>query len=312
MLPRLGVVIPCYNEEAVLHETRKRLDALLDLLVTNGYIAPDSVVYWVDDGSRDTTWQLIENFRQGSSRYSGIKLSRNVGHQRALLAGLMTAEGDVLVSLDADLQDDPSAIIQMIDAWREGNEIVFGVRDQRATDSTFKRVTAHGFYRLMAKMGVDLIYDHADYRLMSRRAIECLRAYGEVNMFLRGIIPQIGFRTTTVRYSRHERFAGESKYPFHRMCALAIDGITSFSVVPLRLISILGLTTCILSLAMVAWIIYGHLVLNATLPGWASTVVPTYFLGGVQLLSIGILGEYIAKIYLETKKRPRYFVEKVL
>ncbi|QDF98657.1 glycosyltransferase [Azoarcus sp. DD4] len=312
MPPRLGVVIPCYNEEAVLPETRRHLAALLDRLVADEHIAADSRVYFVDDGSRDATWRLIEQFSTEDKRFGGIKLSRNCGHQRALLAGLLTAEGDLLVSLDADLQDDPTAVIQMLAAWREGHEIVFGVRDQRDTDTAFKRLTAQGFYRVMSRMGVDLVYDHADYRLMTRRAVECLREYGEVNLFLRGIIPQIGFRTTTVRYVRHERFAGESKYPLRKMLALAIDGITSFSVVPLRLISMLGLATCGLSLAMVAWIFYGHLVLDSTVPGWASTVVPTYFLGGVQLLSIGILGEYIAKIYLETKQRPRYFVERVL
>lgn len=312
MPPRLGIVIPCYNEEAVLPETRRHLTALLDKLVADGHIATDSRVYFVDDGSRDATWRLIEQFGTEDSRFGGVKLSRNCGHQRALLAGLLTAEGDLLVSLDADLQDDPTAIIQMLAAWRDGHEIVFGVRDCRDTDTAFKRMTARAFYSLMTRMGVDLVYDHADYRLMTRRAVDCLREYGEVNLFLRGIVPQIGFRTTTVRYTRSERFAGESKYPLRKMLAFAIDGITSFSVVPLRLISMLGLAICGLSLLMVVWIIYGHLAHDSTVPGWASTVVPTYFLGGVQLLSIGILGEYIAKIYLETKQRPRYFVERVL
>lgn len=312
MPPRLGFVIPCFNEEEVLPETRRRLITLIDDLLSNEMISPDSKVYFVDDGSSDGTWSMIKKFNQEDPRFSGIKLSRNRGHQRALLAGLMTAEGDLLVSLDADLQDDPTAVSKMLSEWERGSEIVFGVRDRRDTDSPFKRLTARGFYRLMEMIGVDLVYDHADYRLMTRRAVECLRQFGEANLFLRGIIPQLGFRTTTVNYTRHERFAGESKYPLRKMLALAADAITSFSVVPLRLISALGLATCALSLIMVAWILYGHLILDTTVPGWASTVVPTYFLGGIQLLSIGILGEYIAKIYLETKRRPRYFIEEAL
>ncbi|MDO9598611.1 MAG: glycosyltransferase family 2 protein [Azoarcus sp.] len=312
MRPRISLVIPCYNEEAVLPETRRRLAVLLDQLAAEERIDPSSRVYFVDDGSRDRTWELIERSSAEDARFGGIKLSRNCGHQYALLSGLLTAEGDVLISLDADLQDDPDAIIAMLGAWRDGNEIVYGVRSQRDQDSAFKRLTAHGFYSLMRRMGVDLVFDHADYRLMSRRAIEFLREYPEINLFLRGIVPLIGLRTTTVHYARHERFAGESKYPLRKMLAFALNGITSFSVVPLRMISILGLGTCFLSLAMVAWILVGRTMLDATIPGWASTVIPTYFLGGVQLLSIGILGEYVAKTYMETKRRPRYFVEKVL
>ncbi|MBN9697631.1 MAG: glycosyltransferase family 2 protein [Zoogloea sp.] len=312
MPPRLGIVIPCYNEEPVLPETHRQLTILLDELLAEQRITADSRVYFVDDGSRDATWSQIEHFSKLDPRFGGIKLSRNCGHQRALLAGLMTAEGDVLVSLDADLQDDPRAIKGMLDAHADGNDIVFGVRNSRDTDTAFKRLTAQGFYRLMITMGVEVVFDHADYRLMSRRAIENLRNYEEVNLFLRGIIPQIGFKTAKVHYARSERFAGESKYPLRKMLAFAADGITSFSVVPLRFISGLGLATCLLSLTMAAWVIFGALFAGQVVPGWASTVVPMYFLGGIQLLSIGVLGEYVAKAYLETKRRPRYFIDKVL
>lgn len=312
MPPRLGIVIPCYNEEPVLPETHRQLTTLLDELIAEQRITADSRVYFVDDGSRDATWSQIEGFSKFDPRFGGIKLSRNCGHQRALLAGLMTAEGDVLVSLDADLQDDPRAIKGMLAAHAAGNDIVFGVRNSRDTDTVFKRLTAQGFYRLMITMGVEVIFDHADYRLMSRRAIENLRNYEEVNLFLRGIIPQIGFKTAKVHYARSERFAGESKYPLRKMLAFAADGITSFSVVPLRFISGLGLATCLLSLTMAAWVIFGALFAGQVVPGWASTVVPMYFLGGIQLLSIGVLGEYVAKAYLETKRRPRYFIDKVL
>lgn len=312
MPPRLGIVIPCYNEEPVLPETHRQLTVLLDNLIAEKRISPESRVYFVDDGSRDATWSQIEGFSIKDSRFGGIKLSRNCGHQRALLAGLMTAEGDVLVSLDADLQDDPLAIKDMLAAHADGSDIVYGVRNSRATDTVFKRMTAQGFYKLMIMFGVEVVFDHADYRLMSRRAVEHLRDYEEVNLFLRGIIPQIGLKTAKVHYARSERFAGESKYPLRKMLAFAADGITSFSVTPLRFISGLGLTTCLLSLLMAAWVIFGALFAGQVVPGWASTVVPMYFLGGIQLLSVGVLGEYVAKSYLEAKRRPRYFIDKVL
>lgn len=312
MPPRLGIVIPCYNEEAVLPETCRQLSQLLDELIAERRAAPESAVYFVDDGSRDATWRLIEEFHAKDARLRGIKLSRNCGHQRALLAGLMTAEGDVIVSLDADLQDDPQAIKGMLDEHRAGNDIVYGVRSSRTNDTAFKKLTAQGFYTLMIKMGVDVVFDHADYRLMSRRAIESLRDFDEVNLFLRGIIPLIGYKTSKVYYARSERFAGESKYPLRKMLAFAADGITSFSVTPLRMISGLGFIICALSLLAAAWVVFRALLTGATMPGWASTVVPLYFLGGVQLLSIGVLGEYVAKAYLETKRRPRFFVDKVL
>ena len=305
----VGIVVPCYNEEAVLPETASRLCALLDDLVARGVAHAESAVYFVDDGSRDRTWALTQSLSAAHPRIHGLKLSRNRGHQNALLAGLFNAPGEVLISVDADLQDDLAVIANMLDAYREGAEIVFGVRQSRSTDTLFKRASAEAYYKLLRAMGVDLVFNHADYRLMSRRVVDCLADYGEVNLFLRGIVPQIGFRTAQVTYDRAERFAGESKYPLRKMLAFALDGITSFSVVPLRLLTTLGLFFAGLSLFMVLWVLYGTLVLKATVPGWASSVIPIYFLGGVQLLGMGILGEYVAKIYLETKRRPRFVVE---
>lgn len=308
----LAIVVPCYNEEEVLPETNRRLISLLDRIQKDNLIALESTIYFVDDGSTDQTWQIIQSLTQADSRVCGIKLSCNRGHQNALLAGLMTAEGDTIVTVDADLQDDICVIEEMVKRFLQGSEIVYGVRKSRATDTPFKRCTANAYYKLLGWMGAKVVYGHADFRLMGRRAVECLREYSEVNLFLRGIVPQLGFATTTVYYDRVERFAGKSKYPLGRMLALAVDGITSFSITPLRLISYLGFFVCLLSLSMVGWVIYGHVVLNSTIPGWASSVIPIYFLGGVQLFGIGIVGEYIAKIYLETKRRPRYLIETIL
>ena len=240
----------------------------------------------------------------------GIKLSGNRGHQNALLSGLLSVEGDAVVSIDADLQDDVSVIEAMVREFIGGVEVVYGVRDSRQTDTAFKRRTALMYYGLMKKMGVDLVHNHADFRLLGRRAVEALRQYGEVDMFLRGIVPLIGYRAATVKYDRSERFAGVSKYPLRKMLTFAAEGITSFSIVPLRLITLFGFLVSGFSFAMILFIIYGAVVLKAVIPGWASSVVPIYFLGGIQLLSIGILGEYVAKIYMETKQRPRYFIEK--
>ena len=312
MTVRLSIVVPCFNEEEVLPETNRRLLALLDRLQCQGLINGQSAVHYVDDGSKDGTWSLIESLAASDARAHGIKLSRNRGHQNALLAGLLSVEGDAVVSIDADLQDDVSVIEVMVQAFAAGSEVVYGVRDSRQSDSAFKRSTALMYYGLMRKLGVDLVHNHADFRLLGRRAVEALRQYGEVNMFLRGIVPLIGFRTTTVRYDRAERFAGVSKYPLRKMLTFAVEGITSFSIVPLRLITLLGFLVSGLSFAMIVFIIYGTLVMRAVIPGWASSVVPIYFLGGIQLLSIGILGEYVAKIYLETKQRPRYIIEKSL
>lgn len=305
----LAVVVPCFNEQEVLPETNRRLLDLLTRLRGMDLVSEASSVHYVDDGSRDGTWALIEHLAKADPRVHGIKLSRNRGHQAALISGLLTVEGDAIVSIDADLQDDVSVIEAMVREYIGGAEVVYGVRDSRATDTGFKRSTALMYYGLLRRMGVDLVHNHADFRLMGRRAIEALREYGEVNMFLRGIVPMIGYRAATVKYDRAERFAGVSKYPLRKMLAFAVEGITSLSVVPLRLITLLGFVVSLFSFAMILFIVYGTLVMNAAIPGWASSVVPIYFLGGIQLLSIGILGEYVAKIYLETKRRPRYFIE---
>jgi polyisoprenyl-phosphate glycosyltransferase len=309
---RLAIVVPCYNEQEVLPETNRRLLNVLGRMQANDLIDARSGIYYVDDGSRDATWALIEDLAASDSRVHGLKMSRNRGHQLALLAGLLTVEGDALVSIDADLQDDVAVIEKMVMEHRAGAEVVYGVRDSRATDTAFKRNTALWYYGLMRKLGVDLVNNHADFRLMGRRSVEALRQYGEVNLFLRGIVPLIGYKAATVKYDRAERFAGVSKYPLRKMLAFAVEGITSFSIVPLRLITILGFLVSIFSFAMILFVIYGTLVMKAALPGWASTVVPVYFLGGIQLLSIGILGEYVAKIYLETKGRPRFFIQQVV
>ena len=312
MTVRLAIVVPCYNEEEVLPETNRRLLALLTKLHDLQLISVDSSIHYVDDGSKDGTWSLIESLAAVDSRIHGIKLSGNRGHQNVLLAGLLTVEGDAVVSIDADLQDDVSVIEAMVREFVSGAEVVYGVRDSRQTDTSFKRSTALMYYGLMKKMGVNLVHNHADFRLLGRRAVEALRQYGEVNMFLRGIVPLIGYRAATVKYDRAERFAGVSKYPLRKMLTFAAEGITSFSIVPLRLITLFGFLVSGFSFAMILFIIYGTVVLQAVIPGWASSVVPIYFLGGIQLLSIGILGEYVAKIYLETKQRPRYFIEKTI
>ncbi|MBC7704400.1 MAG: glycosyltransferase family 2 protein [Rhodoferax sp.] len=305
----IGVVVPCYNEEEVLPETHRQLRQMLDQLCEAGLCGPQSSITFVDDGSRDGTWPLIESIAAVDPAVRGIKLSRNRGHQVALLAGLFAAAGDVLISIDADMQDDVSAIEKMIRKHNEGADIVYGVRDSRDADTAFKRWSATTYYRLLARLGVDLVFNHADYRLMSRRAVEGLKQYEEVNLFLRGIVPLIGYKTATVFYDRAARFAGVSKYPFKKMLAFAIDGITSFSVVPLRLITLMGFVVSTFSFAMVVAAIYSRLVLDITVPGWASSVVPIYFLGGIQLLSIGVLGEYVGKLYMEAKRRPRFFIE---
>ena len=312
MTVRLAIVVPCYNEEEVLPETNRRLLGLLSKLHQDGLTSSDSSVHYVDDGSKDATWPLIESLAAADARVHGFKLSRNRGHQQALLAGLLAVEGDAMVSIDADLQDDVSVIEAMVREHIAGAEVVYGVRDSRQTDTAFKRNTALMYYGLMKKMGVDLVHNHADFRLLGRRAVEALRQYGEVNMFLRGIVPLIGYRAATVMYNRAERFAGVSKYPLRKMLTFAIEGITSFSIVPLRLITLLGFLVSAFSFLMILFVLYRTLIVNAAVPGWASSVVPIYFLGGIQLLSIGILGEYVAKIYLETKQRPRFFIEKTL
>jgi polyisoprenyl-phosphate glycosyltransferase len=306
---KLTIVVPCYNEEVVLSETAARLQDLLVDLMARNRIAEDSHVLFVDDGSKDGTWALIDGLSNSSPLFRGIKLSRNRGHQNALLAGLFAADGDITVSIDADLQDDLNAIEKMIDAHAKGADIVYGVRRGRAADTMFKRVSAESYYWLLARFGVEVVFNHADFRLLSRRALQALASFGETNLFLRGIVPQLGFPSAIVYYNRAERFAGTSKYPLGKMLSLAWQGITSFSSAPLRAIIGLGLLVSAGSIGFTVWALWIRLMTHQAVPGWASTVIPIYFLGGVQLLCIGILGEYVAKLYMETKRRPRYFVE---
>lgn len=307
--PVITLVIPCFNEEEVLAETTYRLIELLAALCQAGAIAAGSHIYYIDDGSKDKTWQIINELARINESVSGIKLSRNRGHQNALLCGLLHVPGDALISLDVDLQDDLAAIPKMIRAFRQGNDIVYAVRRKRDRDTFFKRLTAEGYYRVLAMMGVQIIFNHADFRLMSRRTIEALRCYEEPHIFLRGLIPQLGFPSTTIEYDRLERFAGTSKYPFRKMLALAWEGITSFSAYPLRLITSIGVIVSLGSLGFAAWALWLRLFSDQAIPGWASTVVPMYFLGGIQLLSLGIIGEYLAKVYEASKARPRFHIE---
>ena len=313
MASKLMVVIPCYNEEEVLPETSRRLVEKMAALEQKGLITPDSRVLLVDDGSKDRTWQLISDLHKQNPLFEGVKLSRNRGHQNALLAGLMTARGrcDISISMDADLQDDMDAMDKFIEKYNEGCDVVYGVRNKRETDTAFKRETALMFYRLMKGLGVDITYNHADYRLMSNRALEGLAQFEEVNLFLRGLAPLVGYQSDVVYYDRSERFAGESKYPFKKMLSFAIDGITSFSVKPLQLITNIGIVIFVVSLIMllyslVRWIA-GH-----TVTGWTSTLASIWLIGGIQLLSLGVIGEYIGKIYNETKRRPRFIIDRYL
>jgi polyisoprenyl-phosphate glycosyltransferase len=309
---KLGIVIPCFNEEEVLPETFRRISALMERLAAAGKISPEGQMYLVDDGSKDGTWALIAELAATHPSVVGIKLSRNRGHQNALIAGLFTAGGDALVSIDADLQDDVDAIEEMVDRYCTGAEVVYGIRKRRATDTALKRFTAECFYKLMSALGAESIHNHADYRLMSRRAIDCLKQYSEVNLYLRGIVPLLGFKSETVYYDRSSRFAGESKYPLRKMLALALEAVTSFSVVPLRLITITGFVIFLASMAVTLWALWVRLFTDKAVPGWTSIVLPMYFLGGIQILSIGVLGEYLGKTYAEVKARPRFFIETIV
>ena len=313
MIPVIYMVIPCYNEEEVLPETSRRLNEKYDALIASGAISPQSRVVFVNDGSKDRTWEIIRSLHQSNPRFSGVDLTRNRGHQNALLAGLMTVKDlcDAAVSMDADLQDDINAIDEMVAKFKEGNDIVYGVRSSRETDTFFKRTTAQGFYKMMNHMGVKTVYNHADFRLMSRRALEGLAEYEEVNLFLRGIVPLIGYKSDVVYYQRAERFAGESKYPLKKMIAFAGEGITSFSTKPMKMITALGIVVFLISIVMLIWSIVGFF-LGTTEPGWASLMVSIWAIGGLLLLSVGIVGEYIGKIYLETKHRPRFRVREFL
>lgn len=310
--PILYIVVPCYNEEEVLRETNRRLAALLDSLVKDNMIGAGRILY-VDDGSRDHTWQLVEEFAAAGSPVKGLKLAHNVGHQQALWAGLeyAAAHADAVVSIDADLQDNVDSIREMVDYFNKGIDIVYGVRHERRTDSFFKKTTAQLFYRLMSNLGGEIVYNHADFRLMSRRAVEALMSYPERNLFLRGMVCSMGYPSAVVYYDREKRFAGESKYPFSKMLSFAVDGITSFSVRPLRYIVLLGLLFILISIVA---IIYGFLsyLEGDTIPGWTSLLVSIWFIGGMVTTAIGIIGEYVGKIYKEVKRRPRYFVEKVV
>ncbi len=309
----LYVVIPCYKEEEVLPETAKRMKKKLTGLMAEGKISADSRVLLVNDGSTDRTWPIIRELHETDKLFCGVNLSRNRGHQNALLAGLTTAcsHADMIISIDADLQDDLDAMDKMIDAYHDGFDVVYGVRSSRETDTFFKRFTAESFYHLMKKLGVDIVFNHADYRLMSRRAVEGLLEFDEVNLFLRGIVPQIGYPWTTVEYARAERFAGESKYPLKKMLAFAFDGISSFSVKPMRLILILGAIIFTISVLMLGWTLFSKL-FGYTTDGWTSMMASLWMLGGIQLLSLGVIGEYIGKIYAETKHRPRFIIEQAL
>lgn len=310
---KLYLVVPCYNEEEVLPETSSRLKEKFTSLISQGKIGEDSRIVFVNDGSKDKTWELICDLHKSDKLFRGICLSRNRGHQNALLAGLMTVmdECDAAISMDADLQDDINAIDEMIDKYKEGYDVVYGVRSSRKKDTFFKRTTAQGFYKLMRAMGVDTVYNHADYRLMSQRALKGLSEFKEVNLFLRGMVPLIGFRHTTVTYERGERFAGESKYPLKKMLAFAFEGITSLSIKPIRLICTLGVLIFCVSIGMLIYSLVRHF-MGYTVDGWASLAVSIWALGGIQLLAIGVIGEYIGKIYLESKHRPRYLISDYL
>jgi glycosyltransferase involved in cell wall biosynthesis len=309
---KLAVVVPCYNEQEVLKETSTRMLALLGDLIGKNKISRESKIVFIDDGSSDNTWSIIQELCDSSLTVAGIRLSRNHGHQNALLAGLFTVQGDALVSIDADLQDDIQVIEEMVDAYKQGIDVVYGVRKSRESDSFFKRFTAQSFYRVISFLGAEAIYNHADYRLMSRRAIEALKQFEEVNLFLRGMVPLIGFNSKIVYYDRNDRFAGESKYPLKRMVGLALDAITSFSVVPLRIITLIGFLTFLCTSGIGAWVFWVKYFTDTAVPGWASTVLPIYFIGGIQILCLGVLGEYMGKIYSEVKRRPRYIISDVI
>ncbi|MBR0102012.1 MAG: glycosyltransferase family 2 protein [Selenomonadaceae bacterium] len=309
----LYVVIPCYNEQDVLHETAKRLREKFLSLIDAGKISTQSRIVFVNDGSKDSTWKIIRELHATDKIFSGINLSRNRGHQNALLAGLMTVKGgaDMVISMDADLQDDINAIDEMIDKFNDGFDIVYGVRSKRTTDTFFKRFTAESFYKLVKFLGGDIINNHADYRLMSKRALDGLAEFGEVNLFLRGLVPMIGYPSAVVYYERAERFAGESKYPLKKMLFFALQGITSLTVKPIRLIMILGFAMSSVSLLVILWTLYEYF-FGSVVRGWTSMLASLWFIGGLILLSIGVVGEYVGKIYLETKKRPRFIVSEFL
>ena len=307
---QLDIVIPCFNEEAVLEEIHSRVKKILEEVKRKNLIALYNIIF-VDDGSNDDTFKILEKFSQKDQSVKALSLSRNFGHQAALSAGLKFSKGDVVISLDADLQDPPELIETMLQKFHDGFEVVYGVRDDREKDSLFKRTSATLFYKLIRWFGVQIIPHHAEYRLISRQVLEAFKQYGEVNIFIRGIFPFIGFKSCKITYKRDPRFAGKTKYPLKAMLKFGFEGITSFSVVPLRIASVVGAFVCFITLLASSWGVITYLTGN-TIPGWTSTVLPIYFLGGVQLIFLGLLGEYIGKIFLEVKKRPRYIVRNVL
>lgn len=310
----LYIIVPCYNEQEVLDTTAQKLLNKVNQLCSENIISDKSRILFVDDGSSDTTWDIITKLHKSNDFFSGLRLSRNKGHQNALLAGLMTAKDkcDATISIDADLQDDIDAIDQMCDKFLNENcDIVYGVRSARDTDTFFKKHTAEGYYKLLSKMGVEVTYNHADFRLMSQKALEALESFKEVNLFLRGIVPMIGFKSDKVYYERHEREAGTSKYPLRKMMSFALEGITSLSIKPIRFITALGIGIFVMSIIMLVYFIVLHYV-KGVVPGWTTIVVSVWAIGGLQLLSIGIIGEYIGKIYLETKQRPKFIIDEYL
>lgn len=309
-VPTLAVVVPCYNEEEILQASCAKLLQCLDQLQRSGKVST-SRIYLVDDGSRDDTWPLMQQLAASQERVVAVKLSCNRGHQNALHAGLSSTAEQAVVSIDADLQDGPDNIEIMVDHYLDGSDVVYGVRTERQTDTFFKRFTAEGYYRVMQKLGVDLVFNHADFRLLSRRALDALLEYPEANLFLRGMVREIGFPSSRVEYERKERTAGESKYPLRRMLSLAWSGITAFSTAPLRAITVLGVLSSGLSLLVIAWVLATRLLTNDAVPGWASILLPLLFIGSVQLLCLGVIGEYIAKLYEEVKQRPKYHIERV-
>jgi glycosyltransferase involved in cell wall biosynthesis len=306
--PIIDLVVPCYNEEEALPETNRQLSALMETMRRSNTVSARSKIHYVDDGSQDGTWALISELCKLDPGLVGLRLSRNFGHQSALLAGLFSSNGDAVITIDADLQDDISVIPQMIDQYRTGHEIVYGVRRGRSTDTALKRNTALLYYALLRRFGVGIVHNHADFRLMGRKAIAALREYTEVNLFLRGIVPLIGFRSSHVYYDRKARLAGVTKYNVGKMVRLAIDGVTSFSAVPLRFVALMGMAVFVISIGMAGWVLWIKLFTARAIPGWASSVIPIYFLGGIQLLCLGVIGEYLAKGYVETKRRPRYLI----
>lgn len=311
-IPSLAIVIPCYNEEEMLPKTLATMLALRESMIAKGKINNESKIYLVDDGSKDKTWEILNREAANNSALVAIKLSRNKGHQNALYAGLCTTTEDITVSIDADLQDDPQNIELMVDEYLKGHDVVYGVRSARHTDTFFKRFTAEGYYHLMKKMGVDLVFNHADFRLLSRRALDSLKQYGEANLFLRGLVREVGYPSSVVEYERQAREAGESKYPLKKMLSFAWKGITAFSTAPLRMITVLGLLSGFASFSLIIWVLIIRFFTDNATPGWASVLLPLLFIGSVQLLCLGIIGEYLSKIYEEVKKRPKFHISEIV